>query len=307
MREIKTCIVVVMLCAMMLVPNVALAETYNVTGRDSVDVTLQIEAKATNVAPSIDDTSFVIKITAEEEVYPVGYRADATIPFAFTGEDLEFAIDVTDDNGEEDIANAITIFISEDESVDDSDISLSTEAVESTKDGDVRLTLTKLWNVPSSEYGKKNILVTATDSGGLSADNNGLKVGEVFINPQVGFEITNSAGEDIGSIQFPEGAPGTTNVSALNSIQIRNIDPDGVGMRVRASVQGEDLGNQNVTGSIPIANMNANGLLLSTELQTLDESLAPAESNTHAFSLDYPLPLPAGNYVGAVTFEIEAL
>ena len=307
MREIKTCIVVVMLCAMMLVPNVALAETYNVTGRDSVDVTLQIEAKATNVAPSIDDTSFVIKITAEEEVYPVGYRADATIPFAFTGEDIEFAIDVTDDNGEEDIANAITIFISEDESVDDSDISLSTEAVESTKDGDVRLTLTKLWNVPSSEYGKKNILVTATDSGGLSADNNGLKVGEVFINPQVGFEITNSAGEDIGSIQFPEGAPGTTNVSALNSIQIRNIDPDGVGMRVRASVQGEDLGNQNVTGSIPIANMNANGLLLSTELQTLDESLAPAESNTHAFSLDYPLPLPAGNYVGAVTFEIEAL
>ncbi|KAF5437014.1 hypothetical protein C5S35_06185 [Candidatus Methanophagaceae archaeon] len=307
MREIKTCIVVVMLCAMMLVPNVALAETYNVTGRDSVDVTLQIEAKATNVAPSIDDTSFVIKITAEEEVYPVGYRADATIPFAFTGEDIEFAIDVTDDNGEEDIANAITIFISEDESVDDSDISLSTEAVESTKDGDVRLTLTKLWNVPSSEYGKKNILVTATDSGGLSADNNGLKVGEVFINPQVGFEITNSAGEDIGSIQFPEGAPGTTNVSALNSIQIRNIDPDGVGMRVRASVQGEDLGNQNVTGSIPIANMNANGLLLSTELQKIDESLAPAESNTHAFSLDYPLPLPAGNYVGAVTFEIEAL
>lgn len=307
MREIKTCIVVVMLCAMMLVPNVALAETYNVTGRDSVDVTLQIEAKATNVAPSIDDTSFVIKITAEEEVYPVGYRADATIPFAFTGEDIEFAIDVTDDNGEEDIANAITIFISEDESVDDSDISLSTEAVESTKDGDVRLTLTKLWNVPSSEYGKKNILVTATDSGGLSADNNGLKVGEVFINPQVGFEITNSAGGDIGSIQFPEGAPGTTNVSALNSIQIRNIDPDGVGMRVRASVQGEDLGNQNLTGSIPIANMNANGLLLSTELQKIDESLAPAESNTHAFSLDYPLPLPAGNYVGAVTFEIEAL
>lgn len=307
MREIKTCIVVVMLCAMMLVPNVALAETYNVTGRDSVDVTLQIEAKATNVAPSIDDTSFALKITAEEEVYPVGYRADATIPFAFTGEDIEFAIDVTDDNGEEDIANAITIFISEDESVDDSDISLSTEAVESTKDGDVRLTLTKLWNVPSSEYGKKNILVTATDSGGLSADNNGLKVGEVFINPQVGFEITNSAGEDIGSIQFPEGAPGTTNVSALNSIQIRNIDPDGVGMRVRASVQGEDLGNQNVTGSIPIANMNANGLLLSTELQKIDESLAPAESNTHAFSLDYPLPLPAGNYVGAVTFEIEAL
>jgi hypothetical protein len=307
MREIKTCIVVVMLCAMMLVPNVALAETYNVTGRDSVDVTLQIEAKATNVAPSIDDTSFVIKITAEEEVYPVGYRADATIPFAFTGEDIELVIDVTDDNGEEDIANAITIFISEDESVDDSDISLSTEAVESTKDGDVRLTLTKLWNVPSSEYGKKNILVTATDSGGLSADNNGLKVGEVFINPQVGFEITNSAGEDIGSIQFPEGAPGTTNVSALNSIQIRNIDPDGVGMRVRASVQGEDLGNQNVTGSIPIANMNANGLLLSTELQKIDESLAPAESNTHAFSLDYPLPLPAGNYVGAVTFEIEAL
>ncbi len=161
--------------------------------------------------------------------------------------------------------------------------------------------------MPSSEYGKKNILVTATDSGGLSADNNGLKVGEVFINPQVGFEITNSAGEDIGSIQFPEGAPGTTNVSALNSIQIRNIDPDGVGMRVRASVQGEDLGNQNVTGSIPIANMNANGLLLSTELQKIDESLAPAESNTHAFSLDYPLPLPAGNYVGAVTFEIEAL
>ncbi|MFZ2071493.1 MAG: hypothetical protein WAV32_07875 [Halobacteriota archaeon] len=53
--------------------------------------------------------------------------------------------------------------------------------------------------------------------------------------------------------------------------------------------------------------MNAEGLHLSTDLQAIDESLAPDESNTHAFSQDYPLPLPAGNYVGRVTFEIEAL
>ncbi|MFZ2071494.1 MAG: hypothetical protein WAV32_07880 [Halobacteriota archaeon] len=139
------------------------------------------------MAPAIDNNSFVLKITAEEEVYPTGHRADATIPFAFTGEDVEFAIDIIDDNGEEDIANSVTIFISEDESFGDGDISLPTEAVGRTKDGDMRLALTKVWNVPSSEYGKKNILVTATDSGGLSADNNGLKVGEQFINPQVGF------------------------------------------------------------------------------------------------------------------------
>lgn len=306
MDKIKVCIVFV-ICAIMLAPNVALAETYNVTGMDSADVTFQTEANATNVPPSIDDTSFAIKIIAEEEVYPAGDRAAATIPFAFTGEDVVFTIDITDDNGEEDIEDAVTIFLSGDESVDAGDISLPMDAVESTKDGDVRLTVTKTWNVPAYEYGKKNILVTAMDSGGLSANNDGIKVGEVFVNPQIGFEITSGTGEDIGSIQFSEGAPGTTNVSAQDSIQIKNIDPDGVGMSVNVLVQGEDLVNQNVTGSIPIANMKVDGSPMSTALQTINENQAPGESSTHAFSLDYPLPLPTGNYVGTVTFEIAAL
>ena len=312
MREMKVCIVFVM-CAMMLVPNVVLAETsFNVTGTDSVDVTFQSEAKAANVLPSIDDASFAIKIMAEEEVYPAGDRASATIPFAFTGEDIVFTIDVTDDNGEEDIADAVTIFLSDDESVDGGDISVPADAVESTKDGDVRLTVTKTWNVPASEYGEKNILVTANDSGGLSADNNGIKVGTVFINPQIGFEITSNSSteEDNGSmrIQFAEGAPGTTNVSAYqNPIRIKNIDPDGVGMRIKVLVQGNDLANQNKAGSISIANMKVDGTPMSTALQTIVDNLAPGISNTHEFSLDYPVPLPAESYLGTVTFEIEAL
>lgn len=307
MRRIKTCIVL-LICAMMLVPNVV-GETYTDTGSDTADVTYQSEAEGTNVPPTIDETSFAMKIIAENEVYPAGDRANAAIPFAFTGDDIVFTIDVTDDNGEEDIlSGAVTIFLSEDEFVDGGDISVSLEAVESTKDGDVRLTLTKTWNVPSSEYGKKNILVTAEDSGGLPATNNEIKVGkEVFINPQIGFEITSSTG-DVGYIQFAENPPGTTDVSAYqNPIQIENIDPDNVGMRIKVLVQGDDLANQDRTGSVPIANMKVDGTPMSTALQTIDGSLAPGESSTHAFSLDYPVPLPAGNYIGTVTFEIEAL
>lgn len=305
--KIKVCIVLVMwICATMLVPNVV-AETYNVTGRDTADVTFQSEAEAANVPPAIDDTSFGMKIIAEKEVYPSGDRASATIPFAFTGEDIVFTIDVTDDNGEEDILSAVTIFLSDDESVDDGDVSVSADAVESTRDGDVRLTVTKTWNVPAFEYGEKNILITVRDSGGLSADNSEIKVGEVFINPQIGFEITSSTG-DVGFIQFAEYPPGTANVHAYqNPIQIKNNDPDGVGMRIKVLVQGNALVNQNRTGSIPISNMKVDGASMSTALQTVDKSLAPGESSTHEFSLDYPVPLPAGNYIGTVTLEIEAL
>ena len=308
MRRLKTCIVFV-ICAMLLVPPGALAELYNVTGRDSAGVAFLSEAKATNIAPYIDDTSFALKIIAEDdEVYPAGDREYATIPFAFTGEDLVFAIAVTDDNGEEDIAEAVTLFLSDDESVDADDISLPLSVLESTKDGDVRLTFTEAWNVPSLAYGRKSILITATDSGGLAADNNGLKVGAVFINPQIGFEIASSTGEDIESIQFPESAPGTTGVSAQKSpIRIRNTDPDGVGMYVTVLAQGDNLVNQDVTGSIPIENMKVDGMPLSTELQIIDEDLAPDESNDHLFSIDYPVPLPAGSYAGTVDFEISAL
>ena len=306
MYRVRVCMVFV-ICVMMLVPHAALADTYTVTGRDRADVTFKSEAEATNVPPAIDTASFVFSITAEAEVYPGGARATAAIPFAFTGEDIVFTIEVTDDNGEEDIEDGVMIVLSEDESVDADDISIPLNAVESTKDGDVRLTFTKTWNVPADAYGEKNILVTAADSGGLSADNSGTKTGVVFVNPQIGFEITTDTGEDVGSIPFAEGAPGTTDVSAQDSLRIKSLDPDGVGMNVTVLVQGEDLENQNAAGSIPIAKMKVDGTPMSTALQTIDECLAPDESSTHSFSLDYPLPLPAGNYVGTVTFEIVAL
>jgi hypothetical protein len=306
MDKLKVCIVF-LICGLLFLPQSALAETYNVTGSWSVEVTFQTEAEATNVPPSINDTSFTTQVIAGEEVYPAGDRANATIPFAFTGEDLVFTIEVADDNGEEDIADGVTLFLSDDAVVDDDDISLSFNALESTRDGDVLLTFTKTWNVDAFAYGRKNVLISVTDSGGLSADNNGLNVGTVFINPQIGFEITYDTGEDIDSIQFPEGAPGTTNISAQNPLRIKNNDPDGVGMWVTVLVQGNNLVNQNVTGSIPIGHIKVDGAPMSTEFQTIEGYLASYESTTHMFSIDYPIPLPAGNYVGTVTFEIEAV
>jgi hypothetical protein len=288
------------ICVLLFVPQSALAETYNVTGGGSADVTFLTDAEATNVPPSINDTSFTLQVLAEgKEVYPAGDRANATIPFAFTGEDLVFTIEVADDNGEEDIEDGVTLFLSDDAVVDDDDISLSFNALESTKDGDVRLTFTTSWNVDAFAYGGKNVLITATDSGGLSADNNGLNVGTVFINPQIGFEITYDTGEDVESIQFPEGAPGTMNVSVMNSLRVKNSDP--------VLVQGDNLVNQNVTGSIPIGNLKVDGAPMSAELKTIESYLAAYESSTHLFSIDYPIPLPAGNYVGTVTFEIAAV
>jgi len=298
-------IVALVTCVVIMLTLVS-AETYNVTGRDTADVTFQSEAIASNVPPHIDNASFSMEIIAEKEVYPTGERANATIPFAFTGENITFTIDVIDNNGEEDIA-AVTIFLSEDETVNESDISISLDAVESTKNGDTRLTFTKSWNVPAFVYGRKNIFITVNDSGGLPSDNNEIKIGELFINPMIGFEIVNSTGGDVESIQFAEGPPGTTNVSAQSLIQIKNIDPDSVGMKLKVLIKGTDLVNMNGTGSISISNMKVDGKSMSTALQVIDECLAPGESKTHMFSLDYPLPLPAGRYVGTVTFEIKAL
>lgn len=299
-------IAALVMCIMCIVITLASAETYNVTGRNTAEVTFQSEAIASNVPPHIDNASFNMEIIAEKEVYPTGERANATIPFAFTGENITFTIDVTDNNGEEDIA-AVTIFLSEDETVNESDISISLDAAESTKNGDTRLTFTKSWNVPAFVYGRKNIFITVNDSGGLPSDNNEIKIGELFINPMIGFEIVNSTGGDVESIQFAESPPGTTNVSAQDLIRIKNIDPDSVGMKLKVLIKGTDLVNMNGTGSISISNMKIDGKSMSTALQVIDECLAPGESKKHVFSLDYPLPLPAGHYVGTVTFEIKAL
>jgi len=258
----------------------------------------------TNTPPFIDSSSFTIKIASAKELYPVGDRRDAAIPYAFSGETLTLQLNVSDDNGDQGILSANAV-LSDDNVIDHSDIIVELAAVESTRDGDLWLTFTKDWDIPSSPNGLKKILIAAGDAAGLEASNNGVLVGQVFLNPRVVCEVS-AADSPLASLSF-ESAPGTENVYAKeNPITVRNMDPDGVGMKVRVSVKGTDLANGDRTGVIPVSNMKVNGNSLTTAPQLM-LVIASGASNTLEFTLDYPLPLPAGDYNGSITIILEVV
>jgi len=256
-----------------------------------------------NSAPSIDAPSFSMKIFLDEEVYPTGVRGGAIIPYAFQGEALKFNVSVSDDNGDQDIQSA-SIVLSEDDVLDGDDLTVPLEAVEAERDGDSRLAFRASWIV-SSAHGLKKILVTSMDANGSEATNNGVIVGEVFLNPTVHYEVK-SGGEALASVSF-EGEAGDVNVNAReNPITISNMDPDKVGIKIRVHVWGTDLTNKNGEGVIPISNMKANGIKLSAEPQLLF-LVDSGNTETLEFTLDFPIPLPAGSYKGTVKIEVELM
>ncbi len=257
-----------------------------------------------NSAPFIDAHSFSMKIFLEEEVYPTGVRGGARIPYAFQGEALKFNVSVSDDNGDQDIQSA-SIVLSEDDTPDGDDLTVPLKAVEDERDGDSRLAFRASWMVSSSAQGLKKILVTSMDANGSEATNNGVIVGEVFLNPTVHYEIK-SGDEALASVSF-EGGAGDVNVNAReNPITINNTDPDKVGIKIRVRVWGTDLTNKNGEGVIPISNMKANGMKMSSEPQLLFV-VDSGNTETLEFTLDFPIPLPAGSYKGTVKIEVELM
>ncbi len=260
-------------------------ETYSV-GADAI--CLMATAK-----PVINVTSYNITL---------GVTRDYTIPYGFTGEPIDFTIDVTDGNGASDIATVELIFS------DDASISAEDTVVPLAHVVDVDATTATFgatWIVPSTS-GLKHVLVNVTDSTGLAATNNGIEVGNIFQNPLMGFEVKDGSGTALMTVSFAASAPGTNSVpSDQNTIQIINTDPDGVGMRIKVSVVATAMTDG--TNEIPVSNIGVDDTPLSMTPTEIDSAIDPLESASHNFKLDYPAGLVAGTYKGGIDFEVEAI
>lgn len=260
-------------------------ETYSV-GADAI--CLMATAK-----PVINVTSYNITL---------GVTRDYTIPYGFTGEPIDFTIDVMDGNGASDIATVELIFS------DDASISAEDTVVPLAHVVDVDATTATFgatWIVPSTN-GLKHVLVNVTDSTGLAATNNGIEVGNIFQNPLMGFEVKDGSGTALTTVSFAASAPGTNSVpSDQNTIQIINTDPDGVGMRIKVSVVATAMTDG--TNEIPVSNIGVDDTPLSVTPTEIDSAIDPLESASHNFKLDYPAGLVAGTYQGGIDFEVEAI
>ena len=239
------------------------------------------ECGISNVAPVIEETSFSLSNTA-----------------ACMGESVEFAVDVSDGNGGADVSS-VTLVLSEDETISDDDISIQLDET-----GTVSATTStfgKVWTVEGETTGLKNILIAAEDSANLAADNNGVSVGTIELNPMIGFEVKDGTAEALTTVSFLESAPGTQNLPAnQNAIEITNIG----GTAIDVLICGTDMtcGDE----IIPISNMNVDGIPMSTTPQLIAGGIEPSASSTHNIFINYPTAMPAGAYQGSVTIEIGA-
>jgi len=274
----------------------------------TVVLTASLAAGAPNATYSVDTDAVCVMATAEPVINATSYNItlgvtrDYIIPYGFTGEPIDFAIDVTDANGASDIAT-VELVLSEDTSISAGDTVVSLERIADVDS--TTATFGAAWTVPSTS-GFKHVLINATDSAGLSAINNGIKVGEIFQNPLMGFEVKDGSGTALTTVSFAASAPETNNVpSDQNTIQIVNTDPDGVGMRIKVSVVGTAMVNG--TSEIPVSNLGVDGTPLSVTPTEIDSSIDPLSSASHNFYLNYPAGLAAGTYQGGIDFEVEAI
>lgn len=274
----------------------------------TVALTASLAAGLPNETYSVDTDAVCVMAATEPVINATSYNIvlgvtrDYTTPYGFTGESIDFAIDVTDANGASDIAT-VELILSEDTTIsaDDTVVPLTYIAdVDSTT-----ATFGAAWTVPSTS-GLKHVLVNATDSAGLAAINNGIEVGEIFQNPLMGFEIKDGSATALMTVSFAESVPGTNDVpSDQNTIQIINTDPDGVGMRIKVSVVGTAMVNG--TNEIPVSNLRIDDTPLSVTLNEIDSSIDHLSSASHNFYLNYPAGLAAGTYQGGIDFEVEAI
>jgi LysM repeat protein len=244
------------------------------------------------VDPVIDSSSFAATPEAER---------DYLIPYGFTGESIEFAVNVRDDDGASDITT-VELILSDDTTIsqDDTVIVMSHSANVDDKTATFIGTLTI-----SSSSGLKHVFVNATDSTGSIATNNGINVGEVFENPLTGFEIEDGSGGSLASIIFPASVPGIRVESDLNSIQITNNDPSDVGMKIKVSVKGTPLISG--TNQIDMSNMEVDTTVLSETLTEIDSGISAGATSDHNFYLNYPDQIASGAYRGNIDFEVEAV
>lgn len=274
----------------------------------TVALTASLAAGLPNETYSVSTDAICLMATAEPIINATSYNItlgvirDYITPYGFTGEPIDFTIDVTDANGASDIA-MVELILSDDTSISADDTVVSLEHIADVDS--TTATFGAAWVVPSTSS-FKHVLINATDSTGLSAINNGINVGDVFQNPLMGFEVKDGSATALTTVSFAASVPGTNDVpSDQNTIQIINTDPDGVGMRIKVSVVGTAMTNG--TNEIPVSNLRVDGNPLSATPTEIDSSIDPLSSASHNFYLNYPAGLAAGTYQGGIDFEVEAI
>jgi hypothetical protein len=238
------------------------------------------ECSIANVAPLIEESSF--------------FQSNHTICM---GESVEFAISVSDANGAADVSS-VMVMLSDDEDISEDDLSIHLDRIGT---GDATTAaFGKNWTV-AGESGLKNILIATSDNANLVADNNGVKVGTIELNPMIGFEVKNGTGRALTTVSFPVAAPGAQNLSSnQNAIQINNIG----GVAIDVYIHGTNMTNGNET--IPISCIRVGEMPMSTTPQLIADKIEPSASSSHNIYVDYPTVVPAGTYQGTVVFEITA-
>jgi hypothetical protein len=230
-----------------------------------------------------------------------GVERDYLIPYGFTGEPIDFAVNVRDNDGVSDIAT-VELILSDDTTISQDDTVIALSHSGNVDDNTATFIGTLTISLSS---GLKHVFVNATDNTDSIATNNGINVGEVFENPLTGFEIKDGSGNSITSISFPASSPGIRVGSKLNTIQIINNDPDGVGMKIKVSVEGTPLIYG--TNQIDMSNMEVDDIVLSETLTVIDSDISAGAISDHNFYLNYPKQLASGTYQGSINFEVEAI
>ncbi len=273
MRNTKICIVTaVIFCLVLTMLSAGGAESESGYGSES---------SISGVAPLIDDSSFFLSNT-----------------IVCRGESVEFAVDISDDNGAADVSQ-VMVMLSEDGNISDDDISIQLARIENVDVDATTSTFGKVWTV-EGETGLKNILIGAKDTANLVATNNGVKVGTIELNPLVGFDMKDGKGGVLTTINFLGSPPGTLNVSAnQNTIQINNTG----GIAIDVYAYGTDFNMTGDSRTIPISNVRVDGTRMSRIPQLINH-IEPGASSILNFFIDYPSAIPAGTYRGTVIFEI---
>ena len=249
-----------------------------------------------NNPPHIEDETFVMEIFMGEVKRD---RSEAKIPYVFAGETVNFQVDVCDYDGIGDIMfdGAVSVILS---SNSGHEMEVPLKPVEELSE--ICCRFEGEWQASPEIYGLFEVSVRAQDTSMANADNSGVTVGLLFVNPRVSISL-NISKLSFGSRESPL-VPGQRNISASqNPVVITNLDPDDVGMRVDILICGEDFKHENSDVGIPISNMwiVASQKYSITNMPRKIGSLTGRESLTCNFYMDVPDWLPAGKYFGKIT------
>jgi len=270
-------LLVIAIATMALLMGSVNAEVISAQGSDKLNASIKISCETENVPPEITGYNFDVHRT-----YP-------KIPYSFTGESITFNIDVNDNNGADDIRSA-SIVLSEDDAVSPDDITI--ELDNSFNVNETCKEYTGTYTVKSSDYGLRYIIAVVEDLEGSKAEK---LVGKVFLNPKIGVEIPN-----LTTIDFGVGKPGEISNA---TVTIKNVDPDGVGLKLDVYIKPDSLTNGYYT--IPPEYIKCNGITLNTNFEKI-ATIAPNETLTLNLELIRPIPLPAGKYTGNLEIKFIA-